>query len=62
VFQKIECLRGSVQLDRYNDMHLALEVKTFIDNLHLRRILVQSPTLRSLDLRLSVPRDQQSKA
>jgi hypothetical protein len=50
VFQKIEYLHGSIYLDGYNFLHLALEVRTFLDNLHLRWIPVQSPALESLDL------------
>jgi hypothetical protein len=52
VFQKIECLRKSVHHDRHKGIHLILEVKTFIDNLHLRHVPVRSPALRSLDLPL----------
>jgi hypothetical protein len=52
VFQKIECLRRSVHHDGYKGIHLILEVKTFIDNLHLRHVPVRSPALRSLDLPL----------
>jgi hypothetical protein len=36
----------------YKGIHLALEVKTFLDNLHLRWVLVKSPTLRGMDLPL----------
>jgi hypothetical protein len=39
-------------LDGYKDIHLALDVKTFLSNLHLRWVLVWSPTLRCLDFSL----------
>jgi hypothetical protein len=37
---------------RYKDIHLTLEVKTFIDNLHQWWVPVRGPALRSLDLPL----------
>jgi hypothetical protein len=39
-------------LDGCKDIYLALEVKTFLDNLHLRWVPVRSPALESLDLPL----------
>jgi hypothetical protein len=39
-------------LDGCKDIHLTLEVKTFLDNLHLRWVPVRSPALESLDLPL----------
>jgi hypothetical protein len=48
--QKIECLHGSIHLDGYKVIHLALEVKTFIGSLHLQRVPVWGPTIGNLDL------------
>jgi hypothetical protein len=45
-------LCGSIYLDVYKGIHLALEVATFIGNLHLRWVPVQILALRSLDLPL----------
>jgi hypothetical protein len=39
-------------LDGCKGIHLALEVKTFLGNLHLRWVPVWSPALESLDLPL----------
>jgi hypothetical protein len=43
-------LRGSVYLDVYKGIHLAIEVTTFIGNLHLRQVSVWSLALESLNL------------
>jgi hypothetical protein len=39
-------------LDGYKGIHLSLEVKSFIDSLHLRWVLVRGLAIRSLDLPL----------
>jgi hypothetical protein len=54
VFQKIECLCGSVQLDGYKSIHLALVATTFIGKLHLWWVPVRGPTLRSLYIPLII--------
>jgi hypothetical protein len=45
-------LQQKCSLDGYKDIHLTLEVKTFLGNLHLLWVLVWSPAPKSLDFPL----------